>query len=93
MGILFFFDQQAVFFQPLHNRLIGLKDLFSLVIGNFGGKFAGFVHRADDREIFIISTAGLKVVLSEAGGDMDDAGTRLPLTQILRSEPGTRLFL
>ena len=75
VGILLFFNQKAFFFQQLHNRFVGFKNLFALIVGNFGGKFTGFVNRTDNREILIISAAGLKVVLAEARGNMDNAGT------------------
>ena len=74
---MFFFDQDAFFFQQLHNRFIGLKNLFTLIIRHFGGKLTGFVNRADNREILVIRTAGLKVVLAKARRNMDNAGTVL----------------
>ncbi len=75
VGILFFFDKYTFFFQQLHNRFIGFKNLFALIIRHFGSEFAGFVNRADDREIFIISAAGIKVVLTKARGNMNNART------------------
>ncbi len=75
VGVLFFLDQQSVGSQPLHDRFVGFKNLFPFIIGNFGGKFSGFVHRTNHREVFIIGPAGVKVVLSETGRNMDHAGT------------------
>ena len=91
--ILLFFDQQTVLFQPLHNRLVGFKHLLSFVVRNFGGKLAGLVHRADDRKIFVIGAAGVKVVLTETRRDMHHAGAVFNGNKLARQHFERAFFL
>ena len=75
VGVLFFFDEQTFFLQPLHYRLIGFEHLFSLIIRNFAGELSGFINRTHNRKILIAGTAGFKVVLAKTGGNVNNAGT------------------
>ena len=92
VGVLFLFDKKAVFFEPLHNRFIGFEDLFSFIIGNFRGKFAGFVNRADNRKMFIISPAGFKVILTKARRNMDNAGSVFGGNKLTAQHPECSFF-
>ena len=70
----------------------GLKNLFALIIGNFGGKLAGLVNRADDREILVISAAGFKVVLTKARRNMNNTGTVFGGYKLAGKDPESAFF-
>ena len=50
-------------------------NLLALVIGDFRGELAGFINRTNNRKVLIISAAGIKVILTESWGNVDDTGT------------------
>ena len=92
MGILFFLNQKPVLFQPLHHRFVGLKHLFARIIGNFGSEFAGFVDRTDNREVFVISAAGFKVILTKARRNMNNTGTVFGGYKLAGKNPESAFF-